>query len=191
METTTPTVEKDHGAYALATVADLPECAGDVLGRLYYVEETKEFQVCKSTGWEVIDLKGKDGMDGRDGLDGHDGENASIEVVASTVNCSKIFGGVYFKYRIVTFSDGSKQVICAAEDGMYSSSGIITYLSTQVGATSEYCSFTLDLENYSGGWWKFENVSGTRTATYNDIASASDNTTITFAESDCSISTTP
>lgn len=46
----------DWPTYYVATVNDLPTCDANTLGRLYYVEDQSEFQVCKAIGWEVINL---------------------------------------------------------------------------------------------------------------------------------------
>ena len=48
----------DWPTYSVVTAGDLPVCDSSTLGRLYYVEDQTEFQVCKSTGWEVISLGG-------------------------------------------------------------------------------------------------------------------------------------
>ena len=56
-----------------ATAADLPTCDEDTNGRLYYVEADNQFQVCKTSGWSVIDIQGADGADGAAGADGQDG----------------------------------------------------------------------------------------------------------------------
>ena len=50
-----------------ATAADLPTCDEDTNGRLYYVEADNQFQVCKTSGWSVIDIQGADGADGAAG----------------------------------------------------------------------------------------------------------------------------
>ncbi|MDG1549632.1 MAG: hypothetical protein P8Q94_06250, partial [Candidatus Poseidoniaceae archaeon] len=56
-----------------ATAADLPTCDETTNGRLYYVESGAQFQVCKTTGWEVITIQGPVGANGADGTDGQDG----------------------------------------------------------------------------------------------------------------------
>jgi len=48
----------DWPTYAVVSAGDLPTCDTTTLGRLYYVEDQAEFQVCKSNGWEVITLGG-------------------------------------------------------------------------------------------------------------------------------------
>lgn len=66
-------VLEDWNVHFAATAADLPTCDEDTNGRLYYVEADNQFQVCKTTGWEIIDIRGADGADGEPGKDGRDG----------------------------------------------------------------------------------------------------------------------
>ncbi|MDB2540389.1 collagen-like protein, partial [Candidatus Poseidoniales archaeon] len=67
----------DWNVHYAATSADLPICDEITNGRLYYVESGKEFQVCKTSGWEVIAIQGVDGQDGDTGLDGTDGADGA------------------------------------------------------------------------------------------------------------------
>ena len=60
----------DWNVHFAATAADLPTCDEDTNGRLYYVEADNQFQVCKTSGWVVIDIQGADGQDGAPGADG-------------------------------------------------------------------------------------------------------------------------
>lgn len=46
----------DWPTYSVPSVNDLPTCDSTTLGRLYYVESPPQFQVCKSSGWAVLDL---------------------------------------------------------------------------------------------------------------------------------------
>ena len=46
----------DWPTYSVPTVNDLPICDTTTLGRLYYVESPPEFQVCKTSGWAILDL---------------------------------------------------------------------------------------------------------------------------------------
>ena len=63
----------DWNVHFAATAADLPTCDETTNGRLYYVESGAQFQVCKTTGWEVITIQGPDGANGADGTNGQDG----------------------------------------------------------------------------------------------------------------------
>ena len=70
----------DWNVHFSATAADLPTCDEDTNGRLYYVEADNQFQVCKTTGWEVIAIQGADGQDGADGQNGADGQDGASGV---------------------------------------------------------------------------------------------------------------
>ena len=63
----------DWNVHFAATAADLPTCDETTNGRLYYIESGAQFQVCKTTGWEVITIQGPDGANGADGTNGQDG----------------------------------------------------------------------------------------------------------------------
>ena len=65
----------DWNVHFAATVADLPTCDEDTNGRLYYVEADGQFQVCKTSGWEIIAIQGADGTDGEDGAAGANGQD--------------------------------------------------------------------------------------------------------------------
>ena len=67
----------DWNVHFAATAADLPACDADTNGRLYYVEADNQFQVCKTSGWSVIDIHGADGADGAAGADGLDGADGA------------------------------------------------------------------------------------------------------------------
>ena len=74
----------DWEVYHVESGDDLPNCNSETLGRLYYVASTTTFEVCLTSGWSFIDIKGADGemgpagadgVDGTDGLDGEDGQD--------------------------------------------------------------------------------------------------------------------
>ena len=46
----------DWPTYYVPTVNDLPNCDSTTLGRLYYIESPLQFEVCKSSGWAILDL---------------------------------------------------------------------------------------------------------------------------------------
>ena len=73
-----PTTELDDWqVHYSATASDLPICNEETNGRIYYVEADVEFQVCKTAGWQVIDIIGPAGVDGQDGADGTDGQDGA------------------------------------------------------------------------------------------------------------------
>jgi ELWxxDGT repeat protein len=71
----------DWNVHFVATSGDLPACDAATLGRLYYVEDDGNFQVCKTLGWEVIDISGADGSAAAAGADG---KTPMFNVTAST-----------------------------------------------------------------------------------------------------------
>ena len=52
--------------YYVESESDLPECADDTIGRLYYIESSEKFEACTSNGWITVDIKGEDGSPGQD-----------------------------------------------------------------------------------------------------------------------------
>lgn len=171
----------DWSSYSVKALSDLPGCSGTIVGRLYYVEDNSEFQVCKSTGWTVVNVQGNDGNDGSDGADGDDGMSLS-----SITSCFKASGGLYFRHEIVTFSDSSKWVKCSIGDTFTDYESSRFYKSTMNGAQNEGCILSYDSESpMTAGYWEFILASGTRTATYHDTGSTIDGAVMTFAPSDC------
>ncbi|MDA7846275.1 hypothetical protein N9A87_04435 [Euryarchaeota archaeon] len=96
----------DWQVHFAASSSDLPECNDDTNGRLYYVEADGEFQVCKTSGWEIIEISGADGVTGNDGTigtNGTDGISTLIRVLSST-SCTT--GGNTFEIGSDSNSDG-------------------------------------------------------------------------------------
>ena len=60
--------------YSVDSGDDLPNCNSDTLGRLYYVADVDTFEVCLTTGWSFINIKGADGAQGPAGEPGPQGE---------------------------------------------------------------------------------------------------------------------
>ena len=64
----------DWKVYMVDSGDDLPNCNSETLGRLYYVADVDTFEVCLTTGWSFIDIKGADGAQGPSGEQGPQGE---------------------------------------------------------------------------------------------------------------------
>lgn len=62
----------EWSVYYVETADGLPECDSDALGMLYYVASSQSFEVCLSSGWSFIDLKGNDGEPGPAGQDANE-----------------------------------------------------------------------------------------------------------------------
>ena len=95
-ETPTETLD-DWQVHFAASSSDLPECNDDTNGRLYYVEADGEFQVCTTSGWEVIEISGADGADGS-------GSVSTLIRVLSSTSCTT--GGNTFEIGSDSNSDG-------------------------------------------------------------------------------------
>jgi len=67
----------DWKVYMVDSGDDLPNCNSETLGRLYYVANVDTFEVCLTTGWSFIDIKGADGAQGPAGDQGPQGEPGS------------------------------------------------------------------------------------------------------------------
>ena len=67
----------DWTVYMVDSGDDLPNCNLDSLGRLYYVADVNTFEVCLTTGWSLIDIKGADGAQGPAGEQGPQGESGT------------------------------------------------------------------------------------------------------------------
>ncbi|MCH1528392.1 MAG: hypothetical protein L7S46_01540, partial [Candidatus Poseidoniaceae archaeon] len=111
----------DWQVHFASTAADLPTCDSATDGRLYYVDADSEFQVCTSSGWDVIDVSGPagqdgadgtsgtngvDGADGSDGIDGADGANgvSTLIRILSSTTCTT--GGNSFEIGADNNGDG-------------------------------------------------------------------------------------
>ena len=64
----------DWKVYMVDSGDDLSNCNSETLGRLYYVADVDTFEVCLTTGWSFIDIKGADGAQGPAGEQGPQGE---------------------------------------------------------------------------------------------------------------------
>ncbi len=105
----------DWQVHFAASSSDLPECNDDTNGRLYYVEADGEFQVCSTSGWEIIEISGADGVTGNDGMvgmNGGDGISTLIRVLSST-SCTT--DGNTFEIGSDSNSDG---ILDASEVGI-------------------------------------------------------------------------
>ena len=96
----------DWQVHFAASSSDLPECNGDTNGRLYYVEADGEFQVCSTSGWEVIEISGTDGADG---------SSSTSTLIRTLSSTSCITGGSTFEIGSDLNSDG---VLNASEVGI-------------------------------------------------------------------------
>ena len=132
-------------------------------------------------------LKGEKGADGSTGATGATG-TAGMTLTTS-VFCFKnqVVNSVslWFWYTTNIYSDGTKFIHCAVSSPSAEWGNSLFYKSTQTGSVTEYCSLTLDVDTGSSGFWTFSKSGSTKTVVYSDTGSASNNTTVTYASSDC------
>lgn len=90
-------------AYSVVAQSDLPTCSGDIVGRLYYIESTSSFQVCKSTGWTAINVKGNDGSSGLSVVVNKQFSSTATDYCTQNTGENCFFNGG----QVVKLSDGS------------------------------------------------------------------------------------
>ena len=142
-ETPTETLE-DWQVHFASSAADLPVCESAALGHLYYVEDDVEFQVCTTSGWEVIEISGLDGAQGEQGVPGEDGISMLISLVEST-SCES--GGHTFDIGTDLDADGLLDIsevsttveVCNGSQGIPGQNGADgeTGLSALIASTTE------------------------------------------------------
>lgn len=170
-EVSTAQTEADLGVYAVASSVDLPACTSAIEGRLYYLEASSAFRVCRDGDWEEVVIGG--------------GESSAI---ASSKLCSIVDSGYYFSYQVMTFTTGEVLVNCSIHTSSYTSGNSAYWMSTQNGAAASGCIITEDVDaTASGGYWAFETNSGTSTVEYTDSESANHGLVLTFTN--CSTTT--
>jgi len=106
--------------FSVTTASELPTCAGEVLGRLYYIEDTTSFQACKTTGWTAISIQGPAGTAGPTGSAGTSGANIAsrwtfhVDTFVGQTNIGSEAAGIVVRLgdvRLVKFVDGSSAII--------------------------------------------------------------------------------
>ena len=102
----------DWQVHFAASAADLPVCNDDTNGRLYYVDADAEFQVCKTSGWEIIEITGPagvtgtSGVNGTHGMDGQNGVDGTSILITIHNSTSCATGGNTFEIGSDSSSDG-------------------------------------------------------------------------------------
>lgn len=98
--------------------------------------------------------------------------------------CSKL-DSYYFQYTIWVYTSGDKFINCSVTGASHQSTEVALYRADQVGADTDACSLTFDIETNSGGYWEFESNGSSRTATYHDAGASVDGYVLSFASGDC------
>lgn len=150
-------------SYVVATVSLLPTCNSSRTGQLYYVTADQEFQTCDGTSWSVITIGNS---------------------IASGFGCIKSSLSKLFQYKVISYQNGDVWTVCSISDNSTTTTMTQFYKSTQTGALNAACTLTYDLDSATAGFWNFTATTNV-TAVYNDTGSASDGTTVTYLNGDC------
>lgn len=127
--------------------------------------------------------QGPPGTAGANGAAGQRGATGAVFGIVSHMHCSKIAGQL-FEYQTAVFTDGARYVACAVSGASIQASATLLYAPDQAGSSNGSCIVTYDVDaSATSGWWNFT-LSPLR-AQYNDIGSANDQQSVTFAASDC------
>lgn len=171
-------------SYSVSTSADLPTCAGDIIGRLYYVETPGEFQVCKSTGWTAINLSpsGKFAA----------GIGCSGTISGLTGAAGTALNGLIVYYQAVVTNYGDVMATGSVATGGIQVGATSFYSVTQVGSLTGPVLFNADFATANGGFWTISTNRTTLvvTAVYTDSSLGSESpVTMNFSPSACSAMT--
>lgn len=132
------------------------------------------------------------GPKGASGLNGVDGQTgAGGETIASGIGCAKVDAGsgvsALLVYESIIYSTGDRFVSGSVSGNSLQSSGTEMFKSTQAGALSGGVTVVADIDAASSGAWTFTSQAGVTKAVYNDVTSAHNLYTYTFAAGDCTV----
>lgn len=109
--------------------------------------------------------------------------------ISSGFNCTKVDTGLGsalgVRYESILYSTSDRFVNCYIGGSAASFTNSQIYKSGQNGATTGSCLIGVDVDTATSGFWVFTSQSGTTKAVYNDVGSANNGYTVTFAASDC------
>lgn len=130
---------------------------------------------------------GPAGPQGSAGANGSQGQAGIDEGgFSSLFGCYKLSSGLAFAFEGITLTSGDVMVTCSVAGLSSELSNTTFYKSSDVGAQTFHCQVVSDADSTpSAGFWVFSFTSGTYQAIYNDSGSSVNNTTITYANSDC------
>ena len=147
----------DWPTYSVPTANDLPTCDSTTMGRLYYVESPPQFQVCKSSGWAVLDLSQLSILENSlpsmtimssssDSVNDNDGtwsSNVELEIVALDVD------GHISSLGVDLDLDGTVDVDLSSTLGLGTSTANPAYLSVTFSAPYEMGLYAIEETAYS------------------------------------------
>lgn len=176
----TTTASNPWTSYSVATLADLPTCAGDIISRLYYVEASDSFSVCKSTGWATLPISSRFVA----GIQCYGSVSGLTGAAGTALNGSE----VYYKAVVTAAGDVMSTATVMPLNGAFQVSGTNFYLQSQSGSATAPVVILADFATANYGFW---NISVNRsnlvtTAVYTDTTLAGQSpVTMTFLTSAC------
>lgn len=136
-------------------------------------------------------LAGSSGSQGSQGAQGAPGTPGTGLTIDTVKYCSKIDNGVgptlFLQYQIVTYSTGDKFLTCSITDNTAQYTNAVIYKASQLGAVTNICKLTYDLQNNSAGYWTFSSqADGTGiNSRYLSTNSPYSGHTLAFNDTDC------
>lgn len=176
-------------SFSVSSASELPTCSGDIVGRLYYVEASSNFQACKSTGWTVINVTGPSGANGTNNRFVY-GVYCSGIVSGLIGAAGTALNGLNVYYQADVTNSGDVIAYAAVATSSIQVGATSFYASTQNGATTASVLFTADFATANGGFWNISTNRSTLvvTAVYTDSSLGADSpVTMTFLPSSCAL----
>lgn len=135
-------------SYSVVSASSLPTCDSSTSGRLYYIEDTQSFKVCKDAGWTAIALGNS---------------VSSVQTISNTATdyCTQFTGeNCYFQGgQLIKYADGSFSLI---------GSWIFSYSNAGDTDTDSSTTQALFPSSYTGGYLKL-NLIVARGAGYKSV----------------------
>lgn len=156
-----PEVTDDtHNAYAVATVGELPTCDDKRRGQLFFIEADEKFRVCRSTGWQVINLA-------------EDNQQATSLMDASIFCGGQLQGEtIWVNYSASLMKSGDIFVTGSVIGSDFEVSDSAFYARQQNGAATAKVLITFDLAGDSNaGYWalSLDRATLITSVVYNDV----------------------
>lgn len=111
------------------------------------------------------------------------------ESISGSLYCSKVDVGsgvtLTYQYQNATYANGDHIITCSISSSLGEYSHTQLFKPSAPGALNGFCSVGYDVDGLSSGYWIFTSSGGVNKAVYNDVGSAHNNYTYTFAGGDC------
>ncbi len=169
-------------ALYLADAGSRPVCAAANEGQLVYLVGAKEFQACAAGQWQVVDLRGPQGLKGDAGEAGAAGANGQDNRIIAAVSCSRVTANpLLVQYNVSLMASGDVFVRCGVTNDGREHSASMFHASGSQGASDLSCSVGYDLGAANFGYFSFKTDLGVRSFTSHDDT----DTTVNFAAEEC------